>query len=84
MLLKKVNPIYPEEARKAKIKGVVILRVRIDEKGVVQQILVKKSENSMLNQPAIDAVKQWEYEPLLLEGKPTPVVFDVTIAFKLK
>lgn len=83
-LMKKVNPVYPEEARKARVQGVVVLRVWVNEEGIVEKTLVMKSESSMLNKPAIDAVRQWKYEPLLLEGKPTPVVFDVTITFRLK
>ncbi len=83
-LLKKVNPVYPEEARKAGVEGVVILRARINEEGLVERIIVMKSESDLLNQAAIDAVKQWKYEPLYLEGKPVPVVFDVTVKFKLK
>jgi len=83
-LLKKVDPVYPEEARKALVQGVVVLRVRVNEEGLVEQILVMKSESGLLNQPAIDAVKKWKYEPLLIEGKPTPAVFNVTVAFRLK
>lgn len=83
-LLKKVDPEYPEEARKARIQGVVILRVRINEEGLVERIIVMKSESEMLNKPAVDAVRQWKYEPLYIEGKPTPVVFNVTATFRLK
>lgn len=83
-LIEKVNPIYPEEARKAGIEGVVLLKVRVSEEGLVERILVLKSESSLLNQAAIDAVKQWKYEPLYLKGKPVPAVFDVTVRFKLK
>lgn len=82
-LIEKVNPIYPEEARKAGIEGLVILRARINEEGLVERILVLKSESSLLNKAAIDAVKQWKYEPLHKEGKTVPAVFDVTVRFKL-
>ena len=83
-LIKKVNPIYPEEARKALVEGLVILRARINEEGLVERTIVLKSESTLLNKAAIDAVKQWKYEPLYKEGKPVPVVFDVTVRFKLK
>lgn len=83
-LLKKVDPIYPEEAKKAMVQGVVLLKVRVNEEGFVERILVLKSESSLLNEAAIDAVKQWKYEPLYLKGKPTLVVFDVTVWFRLK
>jgi protein TonB len=38
----------------------------------------------LLDQAAIDAVRQWKYEPLIINGKPTPVVFTVTVRFQLK
>jgi len=82
--IRKVDPIYPEEARKEGIQGVVILSVKTDEKGNVVQIKILKSESSMLNKPAVDAVRQWKYEPFYSKGKPVPVVFPVTIKFKLK
>ena len=84
LLLEKVEPVYPEEARKARVQGVVILRIMVNEEGLVERFLVMKSESGLLNQPAIDAVKEWKYEPLLIEGKPTPVVFNVTVTFRLK
>ncbi len=83
-LLKKVDPIYPEEAKKAMIQGVVVLRVWVDEQGLVEKVMVIKSESAVLNEPAIDAVRQWRYEVSNLMGKPTPVVFNVTVTFKLR
>jgi TonB family protein len=83
-LIKEVKPIYPEEARKAEIKGIVILSVRTDIYGKVKDILVTKSADPLLDQAAIDAVKQWIYEPMLVKGKPQPVIFTVTVHFWLK
>jgi TonB family protein len=83
-LLKKVDPVYPEELRKAGVQGVVNLRVRTDEQGRVAKVRVLTSESSLLNKPAIDAVKQWEYEVFYSEGKPQPVAFIVEIKFKLR
>ena len=74
-LLERVNPVYPEEARKNGMQGVVILNVRSDEEGRVAQIEVLKSIPG-LDQAAIEAVKQWRYEPFLKEGS-TAVVFTV-------
>ena len=83
-LIKQVNPIYPDEAKKAGIQGVVILNAIVDEKGNVARVIVKKSESAVLNQPAIDALKQWKYEPMIIKGKPKPVLITVTIKFRLK
>jgi TonB family protein len=83
-LLKKVVPVYPEEARKEGIQGVVILEAMADEEGNVAQLKILRSESSILNKPAVDALRQWKYEPFILDGKPTPVIFTVTFAFRLK
>jgi len=83
-LIKRVNPVYPEEARKGGIQGVVLLEALVDGEGEVSRVKILKSESSVLNKSAIDAVKQWVYEPYILEGKPTSVLFTVTVRFKLK
>lgn len=82
--IKKVDPIYPEVARKSGIEGVVILEVTTDKKGNVEKVVVLKSQSSMLNQAAVDAVKQWKFEPYYSKSKPVPIVFTVTVQFKLK
>jgi len=81
-LLKKVDPIYPEEARKKGMQGVVILEAKIDEYGRVMDAMILRSVPG-LDQAAIDAVRQWVYEPLLLDGKPTKALFTVTVRFQL-
>ncbi|MBN1222997.1 MAG: energy transducer TonB [Candidatus Aminicenantes bacterium] len=82
-LIKRVNPVYPEEARKSGIQGIVLLEAQIDEQGRVSQVKILKSESAILNDPAVDAVKQWVYEPYIVDGKPARVLFTVTIRFKL-
>ncbi len=81
-LVKDVAPVYPEEARKNGIEGVVILAAKTNEKGEVTAVKVLTSVPA-LDKAAIDALKQWKYEPLLINGKPTPVVFTVTVRFQL-
>ncbi|MCK4263607.1 MAG: energy transducer TonB, partial [Candidatus Aminicenantes bacterium] len=81
--IKKVEPVYPEVARKAGVAGVVILEVTTDKKGNVERVVVLKSQSSMLNQAAVAAVKQWKFEPYYSKGKPVPIVFTVTVMFRL-
>ena len=81
--IKSVDPVYPEKARQAQVEGVVILEVRTDEKGNVEDARILKSIPA-LDQAAIDAVKQWKYEPLIIDGKPRKVLFTVTVQFRLK
>lgn len=81
-LIKRVNPVYPEEAKKAGVEGPVILQVQTDIYGRVDSIKVLKSI-PLLDQAAIDAVKQWIYEPLIVDGEPRKGIFTVTVYFKL-
>ena len=81
--IKKVEPVYPESAKKAGIEGVVILEVITDEYGRVMKTTILRSIPE-LDQAAIDAVKQWVYEPKIIEGEPRGVIFTVTVVFKLK
>lgn len=83
-IVKKVDPIYPDEAKKAFVQGVVILEVTTDEEGNVAEVKVIKSDSSLLNQASIDAVKQWKYEPMMSKGKPARLSFKVTLTFRLR
>ena len=82
-LVKMVHPVYPEDARQGKVEGIVILAARIDTGGRVKDVKVLRSIPE-LDQAAIDALKQWIYEPLLKGGKPAEAVFSVTVRFQLK
>ena len=82
-LLNKVEPIYPELAKRARVEGVVILNVRTDEDGRVDQVKVAKSMDPHLTRSAIEAVKQWRYEPFYSRGRRYPILFTVTVRFQL-
>jgi TonB family protein len=79
-LIKQVEPVYPEAALKAKVGGTVILEAQTDIYGRVQNTKILRSI-PLLDQAARDAVRQWVYAPLLIDGKPRPVVFTVTVRF---
>jgi protein TonB len=80
----RVTPVFPEEARKAGIDGVVILMCTIGADGSVHEIQPVRSEPMGLTQAAMDAVRQWRYEPArAASGKPVAVYSTVTISFLL-
>jgi periplasmic protein TonB len=81
-LIKKVEPIYPELAKRARVQGSVVLEATIDERGNVSSIRLVKG-HPLLNQAAIDALSKWIYSPTLLNGEPVPVRGTVTINFVL-
>ena len=81
--IKDVQPVYPAVAKTARVAGVVIVEATIGANGKVIAAKVLRSV-PMLDQAALDAVRQWEFTPTLLNGKPVPVVMTVTINFKLQ
>ncbi len=83
LLLKKVDPIYPPEAKASGLKGYVALNVRTDGQGNVKDVMVIKSSDEVFIPPAVAAVKQWKYEPYLESGQPKELVFSVSIRFEL-
>ena len=83
-LVSKVTPVFPEQARKARIDGVVVLECTIGADGVVQKIRPVRSEPMGMTEAASEAVRQWRYEPAHnAAGKAVPVVMTVTISFRL-
>lgn len=80
--IKHVSPAYPPEAKEAGIQGVVILEAVIDKHGKVAGADVVKAIPE-LDQAAIDAVLQWEFEPTYIKGKAVAVRMTVTVNFTL-
>ena len=78
-----VAPIYPQEAKDAQIQGVVIIETVVDEAGAVKEAWVLKSV-PLLDEPALEAVRQWRYQPTLMNGVPRPVRMTVTVNFTLE
>ncbi|MGZ5439531.1 MAG: energy transducer TonB, partial [Candidatus Aminicenantales bacterium] len=82
-LVREVAPVYPEIARQARVEGIVIVEATTDVYGRVTSVKVLRSI-PLLDQAAIDAVRQWVYEPMIINGRPRPVMFTVTVRFQLK
>jgi protein TonB len=78
----RVEPEYPDIAVRAQIEGTVILEATVDHTGAVKDARVLRSRG-VLDGPAVRAVEQWRYEPLLFNGQPTPFVLTVTVTFSL-
>lgn len=82
-LTRQVRPIYPDAARQSGIEGTVSMSVIVAEDGHVEQIKVLSGEPA-LQQAAMDAVRQWMYQPFLLRGKPAKVVTVVNLGFRIQ
>lgn len=81
-MIKRVPPVYPPLARQTKVSGIVKLHVLIDKQGNVIE-LQAISGHPLLVQSAIDAVKQWQYKPTLLNGRPVLVDTEISVIFDL-
>jgi len=79
-----IKPVYPEIARKARVEGVVILEITVDKQGNVRDVKVLRSLPMGLTESAVEAVKQWKYEPSTLNGRPVEVLITVTVTFRLQ
>jgi protein TonB len=81
-LTHRVNPTYPPMAQAANIEGAVLLEAQVNKAGRVESVRVVKG-HSMLDQAAIAAVKQWQYEPLTLNGQAVEFILTVTVTFSI-
>jgi protein TonB len=83
MVVRRVQPAYPQMAKIARVQGAVVLAAIIGKDGTIQNLHVVQSASPLLNQAAIDAVKQWRYRPYILNGEPVEVDTTVTVNFTL-
>jgi TonB family protein len=83
--IQKVNPTYPEEAKKQKIMGAVLLEVVVDTEGKVLDVRILDDPHPLLSNAAAEAVRQWTFTPARKEdGKPVSVRMSISINFKLQ
>lgn len=83
VLVSRIEPTYPEAARKLHLEGIVVLQAVIDISGRVDDLRVVKSAGELLDAAAIAAVEKWMYKPATLNGRTVKVYLAVTVDFKL-
>ena len=83
-LIYKVNPAYPEEAKRESIQGAVKLTIIINEEGFVYEVNGNPENNSILEKAAIPAVKRWRFRPFLMKDVPVALKTTVTVTFAQK
>jgi protein TonB len=81
--IKRVNPAYPELARRAGIEGMVVVKTLINTKGDVEDVVVLKS-HPLLDQAAIEAAKQFKFKPGKQRDRYVKVWMSIPFTFKLK
>jgi len=77
------NAVYPVEAMAADIDGVVTAEITVNEQGIVADARVLKS-NPVLDEAALKAVREWRYDPTMVDGRAVPVKMTVTVNFSLR
>ena len=83
-LVREVRPIYTDDARRQRIQGDVILEIVVRSDGSVGSIKVRRSLGGGLDQRAIEAVRQWRFNPARRHGTPVDVAVEVAVEFKLR
>jgi TonB family protein len=82
-IVSQVQPKYPEEAKKAKIQGTVVLNATIGKDGTIENLKVVSGPKE-LRRSALVAVRQWTYEPFLLNGNPVEVESTISVVYSLR
>ena len=82
-LMKKVDPVYPDLARQARLGAFIILEATVDATGHVREVTVLRGA-PLFDEAAQEAVRRWVYRPLLLNGVPTPFILTVTLKFSIQ
>jgi TonB family protein len=77
-----VSPIYPAAAKSAGIQGAVSFEMVISSEGEPLDIRLLSSPDAGLTESALEAIRQWRYEPTLLNGQPVEIITDVTVSYK--
>jgi TonB family protein len=82
-IITKTNPEYPAQARASHIQGEVVLRATIDKEGNISEVQVLSGDD-VLAKSAVEAVRQWKYKPMLVDGEPKEVDTTITVTFSLQ
>ena len=84
VVIRRVEPIYPMVALRAKMAGTVVLQCIIDKSGKIRDAHVVSSTFAAFEQPATDAVQQWLFAPGTLRGQPVDTIFELTVKFQVR
>jgi len=82
-LINKVQPVYPADAKQAHLQGTVEIQADISKEGVPLELHVIRSPGASLSESALEAVRQWRYRPVLLNGNPVAVTTDIIVNYTL-
>jgi TonB family protein len=84
VVIYRVDPIYSEEARKAKYQGIVVLSAIVRSDGTIEILKVVRGLGLGLDESAIQALKQWKFRPAMKNGVPVNVSLNIEVNFTLR
>lgn len=84
VVITRIEPAYPATMAKIRKNGLVIVQCIIDREGRVQQVAAVRATNPLFETAAVEAVKQWRFQPGTLNGKAVDVIFHLTVNFTMK
>jgi protein TonB len=79
----RVDPPYPDFARRARVQGAVVLLMTVDERGLPMQVSLLDGHPA-LREAALQAARQWRFEPARMDGRPVTATFKLTLKFSLR
>jgi TonB family protein len=82
-ILKRVDPTYPEKVLSAGLEGDVLVKVWVDKKGIVRNVVILNSTATYFNEPAIEAAYKWKFTPAKILGKPISVWVFIPFRFRV-
>lgn len=83
MLIRKTEPAYTEEARQAKVEGMVVVYLEVGTDGTARNLRVVRGLGHGLDENALECVKQWRFRPATRDGEPYPVPATAEVNFRL-
>lgn len=76
-------PAYPESAKEDRVEGTVVTRLLIEKDGAVSDARIEQSLGDDFDRLALEAVRQWTFEPASVDGEPVRVYYNITINYRL-
>jgi protein TonB len=84
VIVARVEPGYPEIARRSRVTGIVVVEAIIDKQGRVRNARVLQGQPMGLSDAAVRAIEQWRFRPATRRGEPVDVIFVLTVRFTLR
>jgi protein TonB len=82
-VISKIEPDYSDEARKARLQGIVVLQLEVDERGMPRNVIVVRPLGLGLDERAVEAVSKWRFRPAYRDGRPYVSTALVEVHFHL-